>query len=276
MQPNWLESLIYGLISGLSEFLPVSSEAHRALFLRLTGTVDEAGLRLAVHIGAFLSLLIFCTPMLSHFRRERKIAAVPKKHRRRQPDIRSLLDIRVLRTAGIALLVAFLAYPIVGRLYERLWVLAIFLAINGMLLYVPQFLPGANKDSQSLSSLDAVLIGLAGGAGVIPGISRVGASVSVGLTRGADRRYALDTGLLLSIPALIVLALIDCGGLFAGAGGITAFSVARYFTAAVGSFAGSYCAVSILRFLAVRAGFSGFAYYCWGAALFSFVLYLTI
>lgn len=276
MQPNWLESLIYGLISGLSEFLPVSSEAHRALFLRLTGTVDEARLRLAVHIGAFLSLLIFCTPVLSRLRRERKIAAVPKKHRRRQPDIRSLLDIRVLRTAGIALLVAFLAYPIVGRLYERLWVLAIFLAINGMLLYVPQFLPGANKDSQSLSSLDAVLIGLAGGAGVIPGISRVGASVSVGLTRGADRRYALDTGLLLSIPALIVLALIDCGGLFAGAGGITAFSVARYFTAAVGSFAGSYCAVSILRFLAVRAGFSGFAYYCWGAALFSFVLYLTI
>lgn len=276
MELSWLGSLIYGLISGLAEFLPVSSEAHRALLLRLTGTADEAGLRLAVHIGAFLALMIFCAPMLSRLKRERKIAAVPKKHRRRQPDIRSLLDIRVLRTAGIALLVTFLAYPFVGNLYERLWVLAIFLAINGIVLYVPQFLPGANKDSQSLSSLDALLIGLAGGGGVIPGISRVGASVSAGLIRGADRRYALDIGLLLSIPALIVLTLIDCGGLFSGGGGITAFAVARYLTAAVGSFAGAYCGVSILRFLAVRVGFSGFAYYCWGAALFSFVLYLTI
>ena len=277
MELSWLESLVYGLISGLAEFLPISSHAHRAFFLGLIGCEEDPALRLAVHLGALLAVMVSCAPMLSKLRREYKIASLPKKRRKRQPDLKSMLDIRLLRTALIPLLLTFLAYPMLADLHERLWLLAIFMGLNGILLYAPQFLPGANKDSQSLSALDAVLIGLSSGAGIVPGISRVGMGMYAGLTRGAERRYALDISFLLCIPALVVLLLFDGWWLIAGAGSGLSFPlILQCITAAAAAFGAGYFAIFIMRFLSVKAGFSGFAYYCWGSALFMMILYLLI
>lgn len=233
-------------------------------------------MRLAVHIGAILALTFACAPMIARLNRERKLSRISIKRRKRQPDPRSLLDMRLLKTAAIPILLAFLLYGSVHDLYERLWILGIFLCINGVVLYAPQYMFGANKDSLSMSSLDAVLIGLGGGAGVIPGVSRVGTALSVNLMRGGDRRYALDIGLLLCIPALAVLTVIDALGLFGALNAVTFISVIRYLTAGAAAFAGGYLGIYLMRFLSVRAGFSGFAYYSWGLGLFSFILYLTI
>lgn len=275
MELGWFESFIYGVISGISEFLPISSEAHRAIYLRLIGDADHALLRLMTHIGALLALLISCWPMISKLNRERSIAAVNKKRRKRAPDTKSLTDIRFTRIASLALVIVFILYSAVYDLHERLWILAGFLIVNGILLYIPQFLPAGNKDSRSLSSLDSILIGLSGGLGVVPGLSRVGLSTSTGLLRGADKRYALDAALLLSIPALIVLLIIDFFGIFSAAG-VTFLSVLSCFTAGITSFFSAFFGIYIMRFLAVRVGFSGFAYYSWGLSLFSFILYLMI
>lgn len=275
MELGWFESFIYGVISGISEFLPISSEAHRAIYLRLIGDADHALLRLMTHMGALLALLISCWPMISKLNRERSIAAVNKKRRKRAPDTKSLTDIRFTRIASLALVIVFILYSAVYDLHERLWILAGFLIVNGILLYIPQFLPAGNKDSRSLSSLDSILIGLSGGLGVVPGLSLVGLSTSTGLLRGADKRYALDAALLLSIPALIVLLIIDFFGIFSAAG-VTFLSVLSCFTAGITSFFSAFFGIYIMRFLAVRVGFSGFAYYSWGLSLFSFILYLMI
>lgn len=273
---SWLESLIYGLISGFAEFLPISSEGHRAIYLQLIGASDEAGLQLFSHLGALLALLILCTPMIAKLNRERKIAAITKKRRKRQPDIRSLMDIRLLKAASLPLLIFFVLYPVVRNLHQRLWVLAILLFINGCILYFPQFYPRANKDGRSLSSLDAMVLGLGGAAGIFPGVSRVGSAVSFGMARGADRRYILDIVYLLCIPALLVVLLFDFIALVSFTGSVSALSWLRYFTAGFASFASAYCGILTMRFFTVRAGFSGFGFYCWGLALFSFILYLTI
>lgn len=275
MELGWFESFIYGVISGISEFLPISSEAHRAVYLRMIGDADHALLRLMTHMGALLALLISCWPMISKLNRERSIAAVNKKRRKRAPDTKSLTDIRFTRIASLALVIVFILYSAVYDLHERLWILAGFLIVNGILLYIPQFLPAGNKDSRSLSSLDSILIGLSGGLGVVPGLSRVGLSTSTGFLRGADKRYALDAALLLSIPALIVLLIIDFFGIFSAAG-VTFLSVLSCFTAGITSFFSAFFGIYIMRFLAVRVGFSGFAYYSWGLSLFSFILYLMI
>jgi undecaprenyl-diphosphatase len=275
MELGWFESFIYGVISGISEFLPISSEAHRAIYLRLIGDADHALLRLMTHMGALLALLISCWPMISKLNRERSIAAVNKKRRKRAPDTKSLTDIRFTRIASLALVIVFILYSAVYDLHERLWILAGFLIVNGILLYIPQFLPAGNKDSRSLSSLDSILIGLSGGLGVVPGLSRVGLSTSTGLLRGTDKRYALDAALLLSIPALIVLLIIDFFGIFSAAG-VTFLGVLSCFTAGITSFFSAFFGIYIMRFLAVRVGFSGFAYYSWGLSLFSFILYLMI
>lgn len=276
MELGWFESFIYGIISGFSEFLPISAEAHRAIYLRLVGANDYGLLRFMTHMGALLALLITCWPMIAKLNRERSIAAVTKKRRKRAPDTKSLTDIRFLRICVVALIVVFIIYPIVHDLHERLWILAGFLIVNGILLYVPQFLPGANKDSRSLSSLDGMIVGLGGGLGIIPGLSRVGMTASVGMLRGADKRYALDSALMLSIPALAVLLLIDFFAIFTTSAGLTFLAILSCITAGVTSFMSACVGIYIMRFLAVRAGFSGFAYYSWGLSLFSFILYLMI
>jgi len=276
MELSWFESILYGIISGLTEFLPISGEAHRAVFLRLIGADAPVLMRFMVHLGMLLAVLITCWPIISKLNRERKIAAVKKKRRRREPDERSLTDIRFLRTSSIALVILFILYPSVYDLYERLWILAGFLILNGILLYLPQFLPGANKDSRTMSSLDGTVIGISGGLGVIPGLSRVGLVTSVSLMRGAEKRYALDTAMLLSIPALAVLLVLDLVAVCSAGAALTFVAVLLCICSGIFAFVSGFVGMYIMRFLAVRVGFSGFAYYSWGLALFSFILYLLI
>lgn len=276
MELSWFESFVYGIVSGLSEFLPISAEAHRAIYLRIIGAGDYGLLRFMTHLGTLLALLFACGPSIAKLSRERKIASAAAKRRKRAPDVRSLTDIRFLRIGIISLLVMFILYPSMHDQHERLWILAGFLILNGIFLYVPQFLVGANKDSRSMSSLDAAVIGLCGGLGVIPGISRTGMTASVGLMRGAEKRYTLDNAFLLSIPAIIVLLVIDLFAVFTATTGLTFLAFISCVTAGITSFFGAYLSIFIMRFLAVRAGFSGFAYYSWGLALFSFILYLII
>lgn len=276
MELSWFESFIYGIVSGLAEFLPISAEAHRALYLRLVGANDYGLIRFMTHMGTLIALLVTCWPMIAKLERERQIASVNKKRRKRAPDARSLTDIRFLRISAVALIVVFVLHPMVHDLHERLWILAGFLIINGILLYIPQFMASANKDSRSLSSLDSLIIGLCGGLGVIPGLSRIGLTASAALMRGTDKRYSLDSALLLSIPALAVILLIDFLSIFTTTAGLTFIAVLSCVTAGITSFMSACLGIYIMRFLAVRAGFSGFAYYSWGLSLFSFILYLMI
>ena len=81
---NWLQSLIYGFISGFTEFLPVPSDGHRLIFLELIGVSDSAVMRLSVRLGALLALAFLCAPMIAKLNRERKIASITEKRRKRQ------------------------------------------------------------------------------------------------------------------------------------------------------------------------------------------------
>ncbi len=276
MELNWFESLIYGLVCGFTEFLPVSSEAHGILLSRLVGVMDAGfAMRLAVHIGALISLMVAYGAQISRLNRERRIAAIPKRRRKRQPDATSILELRLLKTAAIPLLLGFSAYPWVGHQGLRLWILGLSLIANGIVLYIPQFLPGANKDARSMSRLDAFLIGFWGAVAVIPGISRVGAAVSAAHVRGVERQYGLQTVMLLCVPALIVFILIDIVCLFVtGFAGFSFFTVFTMITACAAAACSAYFGILLMRFLSVRIGYAGFAFYSWGAALFAFIIYL--
>ena len=272
MELNWLESLLYGLLSGFSEFLPISSEAHRTLFLKLVGAGDNPVSRLAVHIGAVLAVIICSATYISKLNRERRIMAIPKKRRKRKPDLRTVLDFKILRTAAIPILLWFAAYPFVWDQGERLWILFLALVINGVILYIPQHFPSANKDSLNLSASDSWLVGIVSGIGVFPGISRLAGALSVFQLRGADSRFALDISYLLYIPAAIGLLVFDFYGIFSVGG---AFHLFKFLTMGASSFIGACCGIYFMRFRAVKSGFSGFAFYSWGAALLSLVLYLA-
>ncbi|MBQ9168713.1 MAG: undecaprenyl-diphosphate phosphatase [Oscillospiraceae bacterium] len=275
MDMNWLQSLLYGLLSGFTEFVPVSARAHESIMQVLFGVDKQPLLQLFVNIGTMAALLVSCVGQISRIRREERLAKVPRKRRKRQPDVRQLLDVKLLKIAALPILIATIFWLKTSTFSGNLCIVSIFLILNGMILYLPEHLPGGNKDSRNLSPLDGLLIGLSSALSVLPGVSRIGAASSVAAVRGADRQYALNLSLLLSIPVMTLLLILDVYFVAtAGLTGVTFLVILQCLLSSLTAYFGAYSAIMLMRFLSVKAGFSGFAYYSWGAALFSFILFL--
>ena len=273
---NWLLSLLYGFVSGAAEIFPVSSEAHRGLMALLFGVEVNPLVDLLIHLGVLAALIISCIPQLSRLRRERALLATPAKRRKRQPDPIALSNLRVLRTALIPVLLGFIVWPLTHSLSKSLWLSALMLTINGIVLYIAPYVPQGNKDASTVSGLDSLLMGLGAALAMLPGISRIAAFTTTGTLRGCQRRYALDIVLLLSIPVLIVLIIFDLYFLIAAGAVITGAWILSGILAMVIAAPTAYLCIMFLRFLSVKVGYSGFAYYSWGASMFIFILYLTI
>jgi undecaprenyl pyrophosphate phosphatase UppP len=119
-------------------------------------------------------------------------------------------------------------------------------------------------------------MGLFGGFSVLTGISRMGMITAAASVRGTERQHGLNLALLLSIPAFVLLLIIDIISLAtAGLIGVTFLAILQCLLCAVAAFIGATIAIMTLRFLAFKIGYSGFAYYSWGMALFMFILFLT-
>lgn len=275
MEWNWLSGLVYGLLGGLFEFLPVSPQVHQRLFLKVAG-VDAPGygLSLAVHLGALAAVIVSCYASISKLARERKIAARPKRSRKRHPDVVSLMELRLLKIAAVPIMLSCLLAPWLSQYIDGLWLLAVLAVLNGVVVILSQYMPRANKDARSVSPLDATLVGLSGVLGALPGFSRVGLITSVASMRGADRQFGLEFTYLLTIPALAALCIGDLGMVvFVGdpqAGALLFPGV----LACIASFAAGFGGIQLMRFLAVKDGFESLAYYNWGLAMFTFIIYL--
>ena len=277
MNWDWLSSLLYGALSGFSEFLPISSQAHQLIFLKLTGLGVDSQLpfRLFAHIGALVALLFACWTRIAQLRREHRLASVPYRKRKRKPNVSVLLEDRFLRAAAVPLLISFVLPFVLPDLFYSLWFVAVALLINGFLLYIPQFVPTGNKEATSLSTADAFLTGLCGGLGRFSGCSSVATMSGILKVRGFSWQYALQVVFLLCVPMLIGNLGVDLIRLFTVSSGIAFRHILLYLLTGLASFAGASGGISIMRFLSVKAGFSGFSYYCWGTALFAFILYLV-
>lgn len=271
-----LQSVFYGLISGFSEFLPVSSQAHQAILLRLFGLEAREPLRdLLVHMAVLLALFTGCRAMISRIQREKSLMTRGRRGRRNISA--STYELRLLRSATLPLLLVLLIYISTRSLESSMTTLALFLTINGVLLIVPEHCRQANKDARAMTGFDGILIGIFGGLSAFSGISRIGAISSYGLLRGADKQRVINWALFLSIPALILMCVIDLIFAFvAGVGPISFVIICGYVLSAAAAYLGAYLSIIFVRFLAVHSGFSGFAYYCWGTALFAMILYLIV
>ena len=118
-------------------------------------------------------------------------------------------------------------------------------------------------------------MGLGGSLSVLPGMSGVGASVSVGSICGVERSYSLNMTLMMSMAYLAGMIVYDVLGLFQTGFGLLTFQwVVIYIFTAVAAFVGTMLAIRVMRALASGLGFYLFAYYCWGIALFAFILNL--
>lgn len=270
------ESIIYGFVSGLSEFLPVSAQGHQAILLRIFGQDHRDPVRdILVHIGLIFALLVACRSLFVRLRREQILS---KRRRKNRPYERSgIYELRLVKTAVVPMLVSMLVYIAARGIEFKPIQFALFFAVNGILLIIPEYMAHGNKDARVMTGLDAILLGLTSVFSSFPGISRVGTMSSLSTARGVDRQVSLNWILALSLPALVMLIGFDVVNLFIqGFDPVSATVILGYLLAAAAAFGGGYLGIVILRYLSVQIGYACFAYYSWGAAMFSVVLYLIV
>jgi undecaprenyl-diphosphatase len=277
LELSFFENLILGFISGFAEVLPVSAQAHRIVILKMLGFNGESAvLRFMIHLASAGALYFYCKGHIVRMMRARRLARVPKSRRKRPLDTEALMDFSLLKFALIPVILGFLLYGKLAFLSRKLIYVAALLLINGIILYVPQYLPGSNKQSAALSRVDSLYFGLGGVLGMVPGISAIGSAVSIGTVRGMDTQKALDFALLINIPVNLGFALFDFMEMMGAGSGSLAFRTLLFaFFAGATAFAGMILAINLLKKIAGSMGYSVFAFYSWGAALMTFLLYLA-
>lgn len=273
---NWLESILYGLVSGLTEFLPVSSRAHQKLLQSIFG-VDHPDpvYNLVVHLALLGAIWAGCRKLLDPIRRE-YFRKVKVRHSSGRTD-GAKLEWTFIKNAVFPLIVVMiiLLYFNIGK--GNLMITSIFLLVNGVILFLPSRMISGNKDGRTVSLLDSTLFGAAAGLSGIVGISRIGTACSVAAMRGIDKHKAFNWALLISIPALMLMSGYDIISIFANGADVHFWShFFTYILAAAGAYAGGYISIMLAKLVVTNSSFSGFAYYSWGAALITFILYLTI
>lgn len=276
MELGWIKSCVFGFLSGLLDIFPVSAEAHRVLLLKFFGLKAASDImNLLIHIAVFAALYYSSQTHLVRMRRARELSRIPKNKRKRPLDIRSMMDGSMLKTMMFPALLGVYFRKFTTGLSSNLMLIALFLFLNGVILYLPQFFPTSNRDSRTLSRIEGLLMGLGGMASAVPGISAIGATTSIGSVCGVERTYGLNMALMMNMAITAGLIVFDLLGIVNNGFGVFSFLILiRYIISAAAAFGGTILGINIMRKLAIEQGYSVFGVYCWGLALFTFILNL--
>jgi undecaprenyl pyrophosphate phosphatase UppP len=118
-------------------------------------------------------------------------------------------------------------------------------------------------------------MGLGGMASAVPGISAIGATTSIASVCGVERTYGLNMALMMNMAITAGLIVFDLLGIVNNGFGVFSFLILiRYILSAAAAFGGTLLGINIMRKLAAEQGYSVFGVYCWGLALFTFILNL--
>jgi len=249
-----LTAALLGLVQGVSEFLPISSDGHLVIFEQLLGVGEEAGglsFVIAVHVGSLLALLLFY-----RLRITRLVRGLMTRDAAVQADIAKLL------LASLpAVVVGLTLKERVEAAFQTPWMAGAGLLATGcFLITTKRTLPAARAASPSYAQ--AFAIGCAQALAVLPGVSRSGSTIALALALGVAPLAAAEFSFLLGILAIAGAALLDLPDLVAA--GTTTAGGPMLLGAAVAAATGLLALALLVRLLASQK-FHAFAYYCWAA-----------
>ena len=259
------EALILGLLQGLTEYLPVSSSGHLAIGSHILGIEAEENLMftVAVHVATVLSTLVVLGGEIIRLVRGTfgPLNAGESGLARLNADQRYMLNILV-SMIPIFVVGIFFKDAVESIFGQGLLVVGCCLLVTAGLLAYSYY--GKPRQKESISLVDAFIIGIAQAVAVLPGLSRSGSTIATGLILGNNKAHMAQFSFLMVIPPILGEALLDTikaakEGFSAAFGDLSVMALVVGFVAAfVSGIAACKWMIGIVR----RGKLIYFAYYC--------------
>ena len=208
---NPFDAIILGIVQGLTEFLPISSSAHVQIAQQLLGLGSLPKPQLTafiatIQLGTELAVLIY------FWRDIIRIASawIGSLGRGKSPISKDAKMGWLIIAGSLPVVVIGLVFKdVIENQLRSLWVIAVTLILFGLVLGISDKLGKRQKSLEQLTTKHGLLFGLGQALAVIPGVSRSGGTISVGLLLGYSRQAAARYSFLLAIPAVVASGLFE-------------------------------------------------------------------
>lgn len=182
-----LQAIILGIVQGLCEFLPVSSSGHLVLLQTMFG-IEEGAMffDIMLHVGTLFAVCLVYRETLM------KMIKNPTGR----------LPVLLVIATIPAVIFTLIFNDFIDEMFSVRFV-GVGLLITAVLLFLSDNIARGQRGIKEVRTSDALAMGIMQGIAIIPGISRSGSTISVGLFAGLDRRFAADFAFLMSVPAIL-------------------------------------------------------------------------
>jgi undecaprenyl-diphosphatase len=202
MIENWINTVIMGLVEGITEFLPISSTGHLLLMDKILGFQGPAGnvFEIVIQSGAILAVVVV------YFQRLWQVAVTAPKNAKAQRFIAA-----VLLAFLPAMVIGFFAHDFIKAVLFNPTIIAISFIVGGIAILVIEKKAPAPSINQieAMPLKTALWIGFAQCLAMIPGVSRSGATIMGSLLLKVERKTAAEFSFFLAIPTMVAATVYD-------------------------------------------------------------------
>ena len=272
---TYFMSILMGIMQGVAEFLPISSSGHLALFQTFFGmeNMEEKYMFFTVllHFGTLISVCMVYWRDIVDMIREFFLGIAALAGRKdtgvAPPPARRMVMLIIIAT--VPLFVMVFLRDAVNQLFSNSIMVSCALLATGFILFFSDRIARGHKTARNATVADALIVGCGQALAVIPGLSRSGTTISVGMMRGFDRAFAVRFSFLMSLPAVLGANVLEIKDALASNFPIE--ELPMYLVGVAVSAVVGYFAIRLVKSLSDKGKFGKFAYYCWAVGLGSLV-----
>ncbi len=258
------DAIMQGIIQGLTEFLPISSDGHLSIYQHFTGNQGESALifTLMLHLGTLIAVFITYRKTIWELICEVFSMIYDLFHGR-------LTRIRPTATRSMVYMLIVTTLPLFGFVLIKDFITSFAedkdIIVEGMcflftaaLLFLSSKCIKGRKTAKEMSLKDALTIGIFQGLAILPGVSRSGSTISTGLLLGYSKDFMVTFSFILSIPAILGACVLDIPEIIA-AGMVYSWPV--IIAGLISSMIVGFIAIRLIRYLVINDKFIIFSYY---------------
>lgn len=277
---SWWVAVLLGIIQGVFMFFPVSSTSHLALTQHLLisrgieipdpDSPEMILFDLLVHVGTLVSIAVVFRRSISIYIRGTWRGVRQWIGKRKEADQIGRLYLRLSIMGMISVLVTgLIGFPLKSHfesVFAQPLLMSGTLVVTGILLWWTDILPARKIGLRQIGIGMAVIVGIAQGLALLPGLSRSGTTIAFALLAGMKRRWAAEYSFFIAFPTILGAALLQ-GLEVAAQGGPGSLGIAPMLIGTVVAALVGIVALRLVLALLYRAKFRYFSYYVWFLAI---------